>query len=131
MLKIMLIDDNNADAFLLKTIIIDIKKDCDILILNNGQSAIDYFSNNDNKNPDLIILDFNMPGKNGLEVLNFIQESKHAQNVPIVLYSNSQNQEVIDAAYKLNASSYVIKSFDNAKAMVNFWINTNTFQTGV
>ena len=62
--------------------------------------------------PDLILLDLNLPKKNGREVLTEIKADENLRRIPVVVLTASQAREDILKAYDLNANSYVTKPFD-------------------
>jgi CheY-like chemotaxis protein len=80
--------------------------------------------------PDLILLDLNLPGKDGRQVLSEIKSDAKLRRIPVVVMSTSQATEDILQAYDLNANSYVSKpveleSFMSAvDAIQHFWLKT-------
>ncbi len=91
-------------------------------IVNDGQGAIDYLSGaNDFSDrqrypaPHLMLLDLKMPKKNGFEVLEWIRLQTQSSNLPIVVFSSSQDAGDIQQAYQLGANWYVMKPVDYAE----------------
>ena len=80
--------------------------------------------------PDLILLDINMPGKNGLEVLAEIKGDPGLQTIPTIMLTGSNDKGHLDQAYTLHANGYVRKpvDFDDFMAVMggieNFWAGT-------
>jgi len=115
--KILVIEDNEPDYFLLKKaldLIEDIK--LEIFRVKNGQEGLDYvFKKKDFSNvstPDLIILDLNLPIKNGFEVLECLKNDAFYRLIPVIIYSTSDESGDICTSYSLYANSYLTKTFD-------------------
>ena len=130
--KILVIEDNEPDFILLEkalNLINDIE--LEISCVKNGQEGLDYvFKEGNHKEqttPDLIILDLNLPIKNGFEVLTSIKEDNTYKIIPIVIYSTSEAKGDICSSYALYASSYLTKTFDirelfaKIKHFGNYW----------
>lgn len=77
--------------------------------------------------PDLILLDLNLPKKNGREVLAEIKNDSSLQHIPVTILSSSKNEEEILKTYKLHANCYITKPVDLegfskiVKAIEDFW----------
>lgn len=134
-LRVLIIDDNPADVLLTKealthnsfdaSVIIDSANDCEIAsdMLNQRDSYTDY------KRPDLILLDINMPKKNGHEVLDDIKSSKSLKSIPVIMMSSSESENDITQSYKLHANSYISKPKNInqyhkiGNAIIGFWFS--------
>ena len=79
--------------------------------------------------PDLVILDINLPKKNGHEVLRFIKGQEDLKHIPVIMFTTSSSQEDVRSAYKHYANCYIVKPFDSADfintviQIENFWFN--------
>ncbi|WP_414548315.1 response regulator [Anabaena sp. CCY 0017] len=85
-------------------------------IVNNGEELLDYLYNrgvyadkNQAPSPGLILLDLNMPTKNGLEVLQDIKTDPILRNIPVIVLSTSDGKEDIYHTYNLGANSFITK----------------------
>lgn len=100
----------------------------------NGQEALDYlFQRGEYKAPDsaprpgLILLDLNMPGVDGREVLKEIKEDANLRSIPVVVMTNSDNDKDIQSCYELGANSYIVKPlewggfFDAISRLKEYW----------
>ncbi|MFQ5965188.1 MAG: response regulator [Candidatus Scalinduaceae bacterium] len=114
--EVLLIEDDPDHAEL----IIDILKmeglEKDIILLNDGQEAIDYFQEKnigDNgvklHQIDLVILDLNLPKVHGIKVLKFIKNNPKYCSVPVIILSTSSDQVTINKAFKNGANGYITK----------------------
>jgi DNA-binding response OmpR family regulator len=78
--------------------------------------------------PDLIILDLNLPKKNGIEVLREIKEDKSLKCIPVVILTTSNAEEDLEETCKLDANCYITKPVDLdefikvVKSIQNFWL---------
>lgn len=106
---ILVTDDNPADFHLLKKaldeccpgVCVEWAEDADALINHLETSA----------HPDIVLLDINMPRKNGLEALAEIRERPEFSHIPIVMLTTSENDEHILKAYRNGSNTYVRKPF--------------------
>lgn len=80
--------------------------------------------------PALLILDINMPGKDGFDVLDHVKRHPRLRRIPVVVFSNSDQPADVNRAYDLHANAYVRKSTEFAElchtmdAMLRFWLQT-------
>jgi CheY-like chemotaxis protein len=92
----------------------------------DGDAALDYLSSS-TANPDLILLDLNLPKKHGLEVLKELKRSAALRRIPTVIYSSSRSPEDINRSYDLCANAYVPKPsgfahlIDSLRTLQQFW----------
>lgn len=101
-----------------------------------GQDALDFLNKegrykqqNDVKRPGLILLDLNMPGIDGRQVLARIKENTHLKSIPVVILTTSADSKDVDRCYSLGASTYIQKpvSFEGLteaiRTVKDYWFN--------
>lgn len=131
-IKILLVEDNEGDIFLTTSALKEGKIINEIDIEKDGQAAIEYLDKNlTNKInlPNLILLDMNLPKKNGIEVLKFIKTNNDFKHIPVVMLTTSSYEEDIVKSYKNYANCYITKPVDVKdfvsviEKIENFWIS--------
>ncbi len=105
---ILLADDDKDDRILLREALQEINSDIKLLTAEHGKACIDLISEL-TVLPDLILLDINMPIKNGKETLAELKQMAGLDSTPMIMYSTSANRKDIDECYKLGANLYIIK----------------------
>jgi len=113
---ILMVDDDEEDCFIMKKAFQESSLNHDLICLENGQEIMDYLhrcskaGNPDAPRPDIILLDLNMPVKNGRTVLYEIKQDPDLKDIPVVVLTDSE--EEIDAVqcYELGASLFYTKS---------------------
>src|ERR1035437_1100912 len=109
-MQILMVDDNEADANLINEFLVDfIEGNNNIKVIENGTSAIEYMKNNKD-DIDLIILDLNLPGHSGHDILEYLKNDNNI--TPTIVYTSSEYEKDIIKAYSLNANCYIVKSFN-------------------
>lgn len=111
--EILLIEDNPGDVRLT----IEALKECKILnnlhVAVDGIEAMSYLNREgkfkDDSRPDLIILDLNLPKKDGREVLREIKEDDSLKKIPVVILTTSEAEQDILKSYELHANCYITK----------------------
>lgn len=129
---ILLVEDNPDDVELTMRAFKRNNILADVVVLDDGQKAIDYIDNLTNKTkiPDVIFLDLKLPRKNGLDVLNFIKNEKRA-NIPVVVLTSSIEESDLISAYSLGANSYIRKPvdflqfIDSIQTISRYWLSIN------
>ncbi|MCL5027924.1 MAG: response regulator [Bacteroidetes bacterium] len=129
--RILLVEDNLADIRLTKEVFKTSKVLNEIEIANDGVEAINYLKKTgkyeSNKTPDLILLDLNLPKKDGREVLAEIKSDLNLRKIPIIILTISKDEEDILKSYSLYANCYITKpinleQFNNViKSIEDFW----------
>lgn len=137
---ILLVEDNPADVLLTKQALADTKLAHNLHNVNDGRHAM-FFLRRENKyaaapRPDIILLDLNLPVKDGREVLAEIKTDTDLRQIPIIILTTSERKEDIKAAYDLHANCYIVKPIDfdqfcNAiRSIEHFWFTTVALATG-
>ena len=136
--SILLIEDEPADARLLMRAFTKVGVQNPIHHLNSGEKALAYFHRlppyNDTAKytaPVLILLDLKLPDISGLNLLNVFRTRAELRRVPVVVISGNESPAVIQAAYDAGASSYLLKSYDEAdieriaRSVSDYWLHLN------
>jgi CheY-like chemotaxis protein len=108
-----------------------------LIYVEDGEELLKYLRrqapyNNTEKypKPQIVLLDLNMPKKDGRQALKEIKSDKDLCKIPVIIFTTSRNQDDIEHMYKLGSNSYITKpsSFDGlltiAKEIENYWFNT-------
>jgi CheY-like chemotaxis protein len=109
--KLILIgEDDLDDQEFLKEVFSTIDDSFSIVFASNGQEIFDYLDEkNGNCEPCLIVLDYNMPGLNGIEILRELKKSNRHASIPKIIWSTSKSPTYKDLALELGANDYLIK----------------------
>jgi CheY-like chemotaxis protein len=115
-LEILLVEDNPGDVRLTREALKDGKVWTSLHVVENGQEALDFLYRrgkySEAPRPDLILLDLNLPKKDGREVLETIKTDNTLHLIPVVILTTSQAEEDLLKAYNLNANCYITKPVD-------------------
>jgi CheY-like chemotaxis protein len=133
---ILVAEDDMDDRFLLQTAFRE-TGDAELLkFVDNGIEVISYLDaaekNNGEKNnfPEIIILDLNMPKKDGKEVLSELKQHPLFKKIPVIVYTTTKNELEVRKCYELGANTYIVKpiSFDSlcrvVKSIRTYWLST-------
>ncbi|HAN77362.1 MAG TPA: two-component system response regulator [Bacteroidales bacterium] len=107
--KVMLVEDDQIDVMLTQKVFNANKIDNELVIVENGERAIDYLEHNPNQLPGLIFLDLNMPRMSGIEFLEIIKSNDSFKNIPVIVLTTSKNESDIDKCFKLGVAGYIAK----------------------
>ena len=113
-LSILLVEDDLADQKLIKISLRNEKIANDLYTVQTGEEGLDFLYgrgnySNGTPQPDLILLDLNMPGMGGKEFLRRIKADEKLKQIPVVILTTSEAEKDILDSYKLQASGYVHK----------------------
>jgi CheY-like chemotaxis protein len=115
-IEILLVEDNPGDVDLTKEALADAKVGNRLHVVDDGAKAIDFLLRNgvytDAPRPDIILLDLNLPKKDGRQVLAEIKAEPTIQEIPVVILTTSQAEEDILRSYQLHANCYITKPVD-------------------
>ena len=136
-ISVLLIEDSRADARLILEVFKEEKIAVDVKVIRDGEDAMDYLNkkgeHKDAMTPDLILLDLNLPKKDGREVLLEIKQNNDLRTIPVVILTTSQSEEDVLKSYKLQASCFVTKPIDLdnfvkiIKSIDDFWFSAVRF----
>lgn len=130
---ILLVEDNEGDILLTTEALEEGKIANDLSVVKNGKDALDFIFKKgvytEVNSPDLILLDINLPLKNGHEVLGVIKTNEKTKHIPVIMLTTSSSENDIKLAYKHHANCYITKpveveDFINAVSTIeDFWFN--------
>jgi response regulator RpfG family c-di-GMP phosphodiesterase len=107
-LNVLLADDDIDDCNFFETAINELSLNTKLVIVNDGERLMEHLMNETTELPHMLFLDLNMPRKNGFECLLEIKLNKKLENIPIIVYSTSLEQEGLNELYK-NGAQYFIR----------------------
>ncbi len=133
---IFLVEDNRGDIGLIQEALRRTASQCEVVIARDGMEAMAYLRQDGEYagavRPDLILLDLNLPKKDGREVLAEIKANPSLKHIPIIVLSTSRNEEDISKSYDLHVNCYISKSrnlsqlFKIVQGSEEFWLETAT-----
>jgi CheY-like chemotaxis protein len=132
-IKILLVEDNPGDVDLTRENLESCKMLHELYVAVDGVDALAFLRQQDKYQravrPDLILLDLNLPRKDGREVLAEIKADATLRRIPVVILTSSQAEEDVIRSYDLHASAYIVKPVDFlgfsqiVKAIDGFWFS--------
>jgi len=130
---ILMVEDNPDDVELTRQTIRDTKLRNNIHVVEDGVKALAFLRREgmyaDSPRPDLVLLDLNLPGKNGLEVLEEIKADDDLKRIPVIVLTTSDDEADVLAAYNNNTNAYITKPVDLeqfariVQMIDDFWIS--------
>ncbi len=129
-----MVDDDPEDILLIREAIKEIAPNIKFRSVNNGQELMEYLSlatgsakNAKNPCPEIILLDLNMPKKNGFEALDEVKSDLALKDIPVVVLSTSTSRDDVNRSYKLGANTFIQKpqTYDELLTVMsqamNYW----------
>ena len=107
-LNLLLADDDVDDCYLFKEALDGIPLSTRIAVVHDGVHLMQLLAKSDTILPDVLFLDLNMPRKNGFECLSEIKQNKKFKDLPVIIFSTSFEQEVVNLLHK-NGAQYFIR----------------------
>ncbi len=108
-LDILLADDDTDDCIFFKDALETMPVLTAFTAVHDGEQLMHLLTNEANKLPDILFLDLNMPRKNGFECLTEIKQNKKLKNLPVVIFSTSLEQDVVNMLYQNGAHFFIRK----------------------
>jgi two-component system, chemotaxis family, response regulator Rcp1 len=132
-IDILMVEDNAADVRLTEEALNNDAKVLNSLnVVEDGEAALDYLYQRGKyanaERPDLVLLDLNLPKKDGREVLEVIKSDDKLKSIPVVVLTTSSSEADILRSYKLQANCYITKPVDFErfaeiiKSISDFWL---------
>jgi two-component system, chemotaxis family, response regulator Rcp1 len=130
--NLLLVEDNPADVRLTQEALKEGQVPVNLSVVTDGVEAVDFLHRTgiykDAPRPDLILLDLNLPRKNGREVLSEIKNDPDLKRIPVLVMTTSKAQQDVARAYSLNANCYITKPMDLdefmevVRSIEDFWL---------
>jgi chemotaxis family two-component system response regulator Rcp1 len=132
-IEILLVEDNPGDADLAREALDGSKFNNDLHVVDDGEKAMAFLRREgpyaDMPRPDLILLDLNLPRKDGRQVLAEIKADDYLKRIPVVILTTSKAEEDVIKSYNLHANCYITKPIDLnqflnvVRAIEDFWLS--------
>ena len=132
--ELLVVDDNPADVALLREALAGSKHRSQINSVSDGVEAMAFLNHREKYvnaiRPDLVILDLNLPKRDGLAVLAAMKAGPDLRRIPVVIFSTSELRKDIVRSYEMGANCYVSKPgnlndfFSAVKAIEEFWFGS-------
>ncbi len=133
---LLIIEDSDEDFTALTRMINKAKIPNPIYRCEDGEEALDflyhegeYENESLSPRPSLIVLDLNLPGTDGREVLAELKQNQDLQTIPVVVFSTSSNPRDVDACYRQGVSGYLVKPMNTnrlnqlVQTFIEYWFN--------
>ena len=131
-IEILMVEDNPADIELAREALTDLSARKNITVAEDGEEGLSLLRREGRyehaPQPDLILLDLNLPTIDGRDVLAEIKSDPNLRRIPVVILTSSQNEDDIIQTYDLHANAYVVKPLgldefiEVMRAMEGFWL---------
>jgi two-component system response regulator len=132
-INILLVEDNPGDADLAREALESSKMSNNLQVVDDGEKAMAFLRReglySDVPRPDLILLDLNLPKKDGRQVLAEIKSDEVLKRIPVVILTTSRAEEDVLKTYNLHANCYITKPIDLnqflhvVKSIEDFWLS--------
>lgn len=131
-IEVLLVEDNAADVRLIREGMTGLQPGCRLSVAGDGEEALDFVYRRGKHEfaprPALLLLDLNLPGKDGFEVLEEIKMDSSLNRIPVVVLTSSSSMRDVNRAYDLGANSYLKKAasldeiYDLVRNIENHWL---------
>ncbi len=113
---ILFVEDDDVDVMTVQRAFKDLKITNQLVNTANGEEALEYLKDENNKKPCFILLDLNMPKMNGIEFLKILKADEALKEIPVVVMTTSRAEQDIVESFRLGAAGYIVKSIDYKKS---------------
>lgn len=134
--RILLVEDDRASQVLTRRALAAVDGRVELTVVGDGEAALEYlrgegrFAGTDEPPPHLVLLDLNLPGMRGQEVLKSVRADPALRSFVVVALTTSSADEDIRSCYALGVNSYIVKSLrldafqDTLRTLCRYWIDT-------
>jgi CheY-like chemotaxis protein len=130
--EVLLVEDNRPDARLIREILIQGRVPKNVRVVDGGDDALAFLRRTGPyataPRPSLVVLDLNLPGRDGREVLREIKTDRSLRHIPVVVLTTSSAPTDVQHAYELHANAYIVKPLgldaftEVIRAVEDFWL---------
>lgn len=138
-IEILLVEDSPGDIWLTRETLLEGPVRKNINVVTNGEQALDYLKRKGRfpnaGRPDLVLLDLNLPRRDGLDVLRLIKNDPDLSMITVIVLTTSHAPSDVNAAYDLKANCYVVKPVNledftiAIRGIEDFWMRLATLPT--
>jgi chemotaxis family two-component system response regulator Rcp1 len=132
-IHILLVEDNEGDILLTREAFEEARIIINLSVVRDGKEAMDFLTRQGKypnaEMPDMLLLDVNLPKRNGHEVLQFIKGDENLKHIPVIILTTSSSPKDINLAYNNYVSCFITKPIDVNEfirviaTIENFWIS--------
>jgi two-component system, chemotaxis family, response regulator Rcp1 len=132
--RVLLVEDNPGDIRLTQEALKESEMEIVLDVVSDGEQALDFLMKRNKyteaTRPNVILLDLNLPKKNGIEVLKEVKAHESLKKIPIIVLTTSDADHDIAKAYSFHANCYILKpvDFDDFSKVIRliemYWFNT-------
>ena len=128
-ISVLLVEDDPGDVVLIEEAFEHNKVRNSLKIVGDGVEAMEYLRAADSARPDLVLLDLNLPRKDGREVLAEIKSDPALRSIPVVVLTTSTAEQDVARCYELHANAYIAKPVDFGnfleivRVLLAFWLD--------
>jgi two-component system, chemotaxis family, response regulator Rcp1 len=132
---ILLVEDNPADALLIREALRQVQVDESVDVVTDGEQALERLRDGGEPRPDLVLLDLNLPRLDGRQVLATVKADPGLRDIPVIVMTTSGSPPDIAEAYASGANAYVRKPLgmerlvEAAASIRDFWLRSATLPT--
>lgn len=133
-IEILLVEDNFGDVRLTKEALSEAKSTTRLHITHDGVAALEFLKKEgpygESPQPDLVLLDLNLPKKSGFEVLTQMKQDPILRTIPVIILTSSNAETDVRKCYEHHANAYITKPVDleqyfgSLKHIDEFWLST-------
>jgi CheY-like chemotaxis protein len=111
--QVLVVEDNHTDVTLLRLAFVEHGIDHELMVLDDGEKALDYVAKLDHRTlPDLVIVDLNLPKRDGIEVLEKMRSTSTLNQIPIVVFTTSDSPRERETISRIGITAYIRKPTD-------------------
>ncbi len=109
---ILLAEDDKVDAMTVRRALKELTITNRLVVVSNGEEALDYLRNQENDRPCIVLLDLNMPRMNGIEFLRIAKQEYRLRSIPVVVLTTSKEEQDKIDSFNVGVAGYMIKPVD-------------------
>ncbi len=132
-IHILLVEDNEGDIVLTREALEEARIITKLSVVRDGKEAMDFLTGQgkypDAEMPDMMLLDVNLPKKNGHEVLQYVKSNELLKHIPVIMLTTSSSERDVNLSYNYYANCFITKPVEAREflsavaAIENFWIS--------
>ena len=136
LVHVLLVEDNPGDVRLATEAFERVDDDLRLHVVNDGEQALDFLYREaefaDAPDPGFVLLDLNLPGRNGRDVLRTIKNDEALRHTPVIVFTSSDAEEDVREVYDEHANAFITKPMDLSRymdvieEMKTFWVSVAT-----